>query len=179
VSVCAVHGWRINRRICLFHVCHSVFHWRAMCCCDKLVVITFHVSRKRCEMYCGHAHLCVCLSVCLSAAACPHYCTDPNVTWGSGRDAPSCALLGGYGNITRTWNVSEYMLVLTLCLVQCSVHCMCRNCCVLTTSFTATWLLVNKRQWLELRRAHWLHTVYVCLKVIDVWLTLTLSFLWE
>ena len=24
-------------------------------------------------------------SVCLSAAACPHYCTDPDVTWRSGR----------------------------------------------------------------------------------------------
>ena len=30
----------------------------------------------------------VCLSVCLSAAACAHYCTDPDVTWGSDRDAP-------------------------------------------------------------------------------------------
>jgi len=24
----------------------------------------------------------VCLSVCLSFAAFPHYCTDPDVTWG-------------------------------------------------------------------------------------------------
>jgi len=49
-------------------------------------------------MYCGHARLCVCLCVCLSAAACLHYCTDPDVTWRSGRgwDAPSCALLGGF-----------------------------------------------------------------------------------
>jgi len=30
----------------------------------------------------------VCVSVCLSAAACPHYCTDPAVTWGSGRGCP-------------------------------------------------------------------------------------------
>ena len=30
----------------------------------------------------------VCLSVCLSAAACPHYCTDPDATWGSGRGCP-------------------------------------------------------------------------------------------
>ena len=29
-----------------------------------------------------------CLSVCLSAAACPHYCTDPGVTWRSGRRCP-------------------------------------------------------------------------------------------
>ena len=30
----------------------------------------------------------MCLSVCLSAAVCPHYCTDPGVTWGSGRGCP-------------------------------------------------------------------------------------------
>jgi len=24
----------------------------------------------------------VCVSVCLSAAVCPRYCTDPGVTWG-------------------------------------------------------------------------------------------------
>ena len=30
----------------------------------------------------------VCLSVCLFAAACPHYCTDPDATWGSGRGCP-------------------------------------------------------------------------------------------
>jgi len=39
-------------------------------------------------MYCGHARLCVCVSVCLSTAACPRYCTDPDVTWGSGRGCP-------------------------------------------------------------------------------------------
>jgi len=27
-------------------------------------------------------------SVCLSAAACPHYCMDPDVTWGTGRGCP-------------------------------------------------------------------------------------------
>jgi len=51
-------------------------------------LITFRVSRRPREMYCGHARLCVCVSVCLSAAACPHYCTDPGVTWGSGRGCP-------------------------------------------------------------------------------------------
>jgi len=30
----------------------------------------------------------VCVCVCLSAAACPHYCTDPSVTLGSGRVYP-------------------------------------------------------------------------------------------
>jgi len=34
-------------------------------------LVTFRVSRRRHEMYCGHARLSVC--VCLSAAACLHY----------------------------------------------------------------------------------------------------------
>jgi len=132
----------------------------------------------------------VCVCVCLSAAVRPHYCTDPDVTWGRGRGCrllytigqngrfaigariallrqdnanPSYKLasiprydhivqtLGGVcarcwpvtgrrrgafstvnitaaawtagfhwwrsGNVTRTQNVSEYMLVLALCLV--------------------------------------------------------------
>jgi len=41
--------------------------------------------------------VCVCLCVCLSAAACLHHCTDPDVTWGSGKGMPpSCALLDGF-----------------------------------------------------------------------------------
>jgi len=121
----------------------------------------------------------VCLSVCLSAAACPHYCTDPDVTWGSGRRCPLVVHnwadlqtvhgLHCYGNtiemqspevirqahhtlhachtctlrmpaktpltdasaacavpfcpyrggvLTRKQNVSEYMLILALCLVN-------------------------------------------------------------
>jgi len=69
----------------------------------------------------------LCLSVCLSAAARPGYCTDPDVTWGSGRGYPLVAHywadlqsvhgLRCCGNITRTRNVSECMLVLALCLV--------------------------------------------------------------
>jgi len=97
---------------------------------------TFRASRRRREMYCGHPRLCVCLSVsvcvCLSAAACLRYCTDPDVTWGSGRgchqvvhywaDSQSGNGLRCYGNVTRTPNVSESMLVLALCLVINSFH---------------------------------------------------------
>jgi len=38
----------------------------------------------------SRASVCVslCVSVCLSAAVCLHYCTDPDVTWGSGRGCP-------------------------------------------------------------------------------------------
>ena len=68
----------------------------------------------------------VCVSVYLSAEACLHYCVDPDVT-GSDRGCPlvvhyradlqSVHGLRCYGNITRTRNVSEYMLVLALFLV--------------------------------------------------------------
>jgi len=56
--------------------------------CWYCELITFRMSQRPREMYCGHARLCVCLSVCLSVAACPHYCTDPDVTWESGRGCP-------------------------------------------------------------------------------------------
>jgi len=50
-------------------------------------------------MYCGHARLCVCLSV---------------YSWA---DLQSVHGLRCYGNITRTRNVIEYMFVLTVCVV--------------------------------------------------------------
>ena len=88
-----------------------------------VIVITFGMSCRRRKMYCGHTHLCV----CLFAAACPRYCTDLDVTWRSGRgyllvvhywaDLQLVHGLHCYGNITRMRNVSEYMLVLALCLV--------------------------------------------------------------
>ena len=55
--------------------------------------------------------------VCLSEAAFPHYCTDPDVTWGNGRECPvvvhywadlqSVHGFHCYDNIARTRNVSE------------------------------------------------------------------------
>jgi len=38
----------------------------------------------------------ICLCVCLSATAFPHYCTDPDVTWGIVGVPSSCALLGEF-----------------------------------------------------------------------------------
>ena len=71
------------------------------------------MSRRPREVYCGHARLCVCLSVYLSAAACLHYCTDPNVTRRSGRGCPlvvhywadlqSVHGLRCYGNTRNAW----------------------------------------------------------------------------
>jgi len=81
----------------------------------------------------------VCVSLCLSVCVClcvcprPHAYTiapDPDVTWGSGTGCPlvvhyladleSVHELRCYGNITRTRNVSEYMLVLAVCIVTVS-----------------------------------------------------------
>jgi len=84
---------------------HHVGHWPTF-------LVTFCVSRRWHKMYCGHARLCVCLSVCLSVAIRPHYCTDLDVTWGHGRGCPlvvhywadlqSGHELRCYGSITRT-----------------------------------------------------------------------------
>jgi len=88
-----------------------------------------HHSRTTSVSVCLSVCLTVWLCVCLSTAACQHYCTestDPDVTWGSDRgchtvhyspDLQSVHRLHCYGNTTRTRNVSEYMLVLALCLV--------------------------------------------------------------
>jgi len=68
----------------------------------KCLIVSLHCpchyfSRESCrrrEMYSGHPRLCVCVcvcvSACLSAAVRPHYCTDPDVTWGCGR---GCSLV--------------------------------------------------------------------------------------
>jgi len=45
-------------------------------------------------MHIGHARLSVCLSVYLSLAAFPHYCTDSDVTWG---------MVGGCSLVVHYW----------------------------------------------------------------------------
>ena len=90
-------------------------------------VITFRVSRRRREMYSGHDRLCVCLSL----AAFPHYCTDPDVTWGNGRDVPSnCALLGGFAigaRVSFPWQHSaESEMSASACTRSMPGFCLCR-----------------------------------------------------
>jgi len=74
----------------VFMLCFVAFAFATTCWWIKIYI--FRVSRRRREVYCGHARLCACLSL----AAFPHYCTDPDVTWGNGRVPTSCALLGGF-----------------------------------------------------------------------------------
>jgi len=64
---------------------------------QRLLFITFCVSRRRREMYTGHARLRVSVLLCvsMSLAAFPQ-CMDPDVTLVSGRGPPSCALLSGF-----------------------------------------------------------------------------------
>ena len=80
-------------------------------------IITFCVSRRRRKMYCGHAHLCVCMCVCLSVCLSvrgrmPTLLHGPGCNFGSGRGCPlfvhywadlqSVHGLRCYGNIMRT-----------------------------------------------------------------------------
>ena len=75
-------------------------------------MITFRVSRRRREMYCGHPRLCVGLCVCLSRGRMPTLLHGPGCNLGSGRgcslvvhywvDLQSVHGLRCYGNITRT-----------------------------------------------------------------------------
>jgi len=51
-----------------------------------ITIITFRVRHSGSEMYIGHMHLCVCVSLSLTAFPC--YCTDPDVTWGNCRGCP-------------------------------------------------------------------------------------------
>ena len=81
-------------------------------------------------MYIGHVRLCVC--VCLSLTACPHYCMDLDVTWRNGRGFPlvvhywadlqSVHVFCCYDNIARTRNVSKslfslYLVILVIVIV--------------------------------------------------------------
>ena len=110
----AVNRQQINAVITDDFIPVSIFDTRVTIVHRSIPVITFCVSRRRRKMYCGHA----CLSVCLSAAVCPQYCTDRDVTSRSGRGCPlvvhywadlqSVHGLRCYGNITRT-------LVTSLC----------------------------------------------------------------
>jgi len=92
-----------------------------------MVIITFRVSRRQCEMYIGQSHASACLSVCLSCSAFPHYCMDPDVTWKNGRGYPLVVQYWAdlqsvhgfrcYGNIMPKVKCHR-VLVLALCLVM-------------------------------------------------------------
>jgi len=115
-----------------------------------LYIITFRVKCSRGEMYIGHGRLCVsvCLCVCLSLAAFPHYCTDPDVSWG---------MVGVWPLVVHYWAdlqaVHEFrcydnrapnakcqrVLVLAVCLVEI---CCCGICHVAqdVTAYSVTQL---------------------------------------
>ena len=90
----------------------------------QLLHFAWVVDDAQCILH-GHARLCVCLSVCLSLAACPYY-TDPDVTWRMVGMPSGCALLGGYAigpRVSLLWQHSpnakcQRVLVLSLCLVR-------------------------------------------------------------
>ena len=92
--------------------------------------VRFCMRHSQSEMCIGHVHLCMCvclcLCVCLSVTAFPHYCMDPDVSWGNGRGCPIvvhyCADLQSvhrfhcYDNIAPNVQCQQ-VLLLALCLV--------------------------------------------------------------
>ena len=118
--------WRANN--CIFNTGHRISKTSLQQCVQFLSESSLHfawvVDDAKCIVV---TRDCVCVSLCLSAA-CPRYCLDPDVNWGSGMGCPlvvhywadlqSMHVLRCYGNIRRTRNVSKYMLVLALCLVM-------------------------------------------------------------
>ena len=67
-------------------------------------IFTFRVSRRPREMYCGHARLCVCLSVCVPVRGrVPTLLHGPECNLGEWYGMPpSCALLGGFATVSYT-----------------------------------------------------------------------------
>ena len=71
------------------------------------------MSRRRREMYCDHARLCVCMCVCVSVCPRPHAYTIARTDWRSGRGCPlvvhywadlqSVHGLRCYGNTRNAW----------------------------------------------------------------------------
>jgi len=84
-------------------------------------VVPFIMSRRRQEMYSGHEHLSLCLSV---RSHMPTLLHRLDVTWGNSRGCPLIVqywvdLQSVHGflccdNIARTRNVSKYLLVLAV-----------------------------------------------------------------
>jgi len=60
---------------------------------NALVLFTFRVRRSRCEMFIGHGHRCVCLSV---PRRIPTLLHGRGWKLGNGRVPSSCALLDGF-----------------------------------------------------------------------------------
>ena len=90
------------------------------------------MRRSRGEMYIGHGRLCVCLSL----AAVPHYCMDPDVTWGNGSCAvvhywadsqPAHEFRRCYNNIAPNAKCQR-VPVLALCLVCMYIFTTSQSC---------------------------------------------------
>ena len=80
-----------------------------------IIIITFCVSRRRRKMYCGHLCLCVCQSV---RGRMPHYCTDPDVTWRSGRGCP--LVVHYWADLQLVHGLRSYGNTMEICMTETS-----------------------------------------------------------
>ena len=87
----------------------------------KLLHFAFGVAKRNVYWSCPS----VCLCVCLSLAACLHYCAYPDVTWGNGMGVPpSCALLGGFAISARVSLLWQHTRLIWYVNDDASSHCM-------------------------------------------------------
>jgi len=100
-------------------------------CIFLLLHFAWGVAEAKCIIIIGHGRLCVCLCVCLSLSAFPHYCTDPDISWGMAGMFSSCASLDGFAisaRVSLLWQPPnakcQRVPVLALCLVNNSA---CRS----------------------------------------------------
>jgi len=86
-AVGSVDGAPACRRLWVFPRCFCTVVRRCKNSCFFVTSLHFAwvVDDAKCILV---TRVCVCVSVCLSLAAFPHYCTDPDETWGNGRQCP-------------------------------------------------------------------------------------------
>ena len=85
-----------------------------------------NIGRVRLSVY-----VCVCVSLCLSLAACLHYRTYPAVTWGMVEGSPSCALLGGFAIGARVSLLWQHALLMRNVSEDGCTRCMADFCRVI------------------------------------------------
>jgi len=130
-------GWN-TRRLCMLSL------WRRALADDAVdqfwacvMLLSLHFAWGIAEVrYILVTRVCLSVCVCLSLAAFPHYCTDPDVPWGNGRGCPvvvhywadlhSVRGFRCYDNIALNTKC-QWVLVLAVCLI-CRVMALESQC---------------------------------------------------
>jgi len=133
--------------------------------CFLFLHLTWGVAEAKCILITATA---ICMSVCLSLTAFPHCCTDPDVSWGSGKGwmPSSCALLGRFAigaQVSLPWQRSAERKTSASACTR-SVPGLSRNYPASYTIMIIKILLTMLSLWLAaLRGSTWRPAAVVCL----------------